>query len=391
MSKAFTELVPRSRPRSIGDLYADPGAERSSVITAHRPLLPRLQVDQTVPNNGPRIPNHAIVSHGRCSLYCRSIAVLRATKARGPGQVPGPLFPSTVVRGLRLLRSFVGFLLDVLELGPVDDTFGVVGQRAGLQADDVFALDRVYNREVRRIDDKLLVDHVGVLPAVGVLQIDLVAVLQVLQVVEREVAPRPWKPDAVTSDVHVGRLLPREPRGIEVYAGVVVKQLLIRTEAGRDGVVLDPLHRRDRELETLLLGRLDQVLAVSSVPLRALLRGDLLALGLVGHLLGRPLLLGVFFLRLLLRIFLLGRPPLVAGGLARGRTGGERHNHRQDRQYEHQISRTHHITSRSPHKIPYLKSVQNKDYKTVTFGPKLRYKLRRKLHTQTTLIQPVRT
>src|SRR5215212_872898 len=388
MSKALTELVPRSRPRSIEDPYADPGVQRFSVITAHHPLLPPRAGRRDRPESGPCIPDHASVAHGRRGLYCRFIAVARSTKARGPGLVPGPLLPFTVLGRLRLLRLL--FRLDALELGPVDDALGVVGKRAGLQADDVFALDRVYHREVRRIYDELLVDHVGVLPAVGVLQIDLVAVLQILQIVEGQVAPRAREPDAVSRDIHVGRLLPGETGRLEMHACVVVEQLLVRTEARRDGVVLDPLHRRDRELETLLLGRLDQVLAVFSVPLRALLRGDLLALGLVGHLLGRPLLLGVFFLRLLLRIFLLGRPPLVAGGLARGRTGGERHNHRQDRQYEHQISRTHHITSRSPHKIPYLKSVQNKDYKTVTFGPKLRYKLRRKLHTQTTLIQPVR-
>src|SRR5215212_1672686 len=184
MSKALTELVPRSRPRSIEDPYADPGVQRFSLITAHHPLLSPRAGRRDRPESRPCIPDHASVAHGRRGLYCRFISIARSTKARGPGRVPGPLLPFTVVGRLRLLR------LDALELGPVDDALGVVGKRAGLQADDVFALDGVYHREVRRIYDELLVDYIGILPAVGVLQIDFVAVLQILQIVEGQVAPR---------------------------------------------------------------------------------------------------------------------------------------------------------------------------------------------------------
>src|SRR5215208_3251838 len=145
--------------------------------------------------------------------------------------------------------------LDVRELGLVDDAFGVVRERAGLQADDVLAADRIQHGEVRGLDDQLLEDHIGVLPAVRILQVDLVALLQILEVVEGQIAVRPWEPDAVSRDVDVGVRLPREAGGPQVDGCVIAEQRRVGARSSRYGVVFDLFHRRNRELEILILGR----------------------------------------------------------------------------------------------------------------------------------------
>src|SRR5687768_1518440 len=92
--------------------------------------------------------------------------------------------PRITARALRLSAVLCSLRLDVLEHGPVDHTVRVVGQRAGLQADDVLALDRPQNGEVRRLDDELAEDLVSILPALRVLEIDLVALFQILEIIE---------------------------------------------------------------------------------------------------------------------------------------------------------------------------------------------------------------
>src|SRR5215204_7181947 len=224
--------------------------------------------------------------------------------------------------------------LDVLEHGPVDDTVCVVRQRAGLQADDVLALDRPQYGEIGWLDDELGEDLVGVLSAFRVLEVNLVALFQVLEIVESQVAVRPREPDAMSRDVDVGSPLPREPRIPQVDSGVVVEQRLVGAHTCRYRVVLDLLHLGNRELERLVLGGLERV-AYLTLPLcLTLLLRDLPGLCLLRHL-GRLLLalrcLPWRFLRLLTGgIFpSLVLPPLI-GGLARGGASSQRH-HRQGR------------------------------------------------------------
>src|SRR5215211_1327919 len=224
--------------------------------------------------------------------------------------------------------------LDVLEHGPVDDTVCVVRQRAGLQADDVLALDRLEYGEVRGLDDELAEDLVGILPAFRVLEVNLVALFQVLEIVEGQVAVRPRKPDAVSRDVDVGSPLPRETRVPQMDSSVVVEQRLVGALTRRYRVVLDLLHLGNRELEGLVLGGLERVGYLTLPLCLTLLRRDLLALRLLRHL-GRLLLaLGRLLRRFLLLCLLicprLILPPLI-GRLARGGASGQRHHHRQCR------------------------------------------------------------
>src|SRR5215218_3377352 len=53
ISSALTELVPRSRPRSIGEYYPCLWDERFSFIRAHHVLSPRAQESEPTPNEGP--------------------------------------------------------------------------------------------------------------------------------------------------------------------------------------------------------------------------------------------------------------------------------------------------------------------------------------------------
>src|ERR687893_418182 len=232
---------------------------------------------------------------------------------------------SAVVRSLRL---------DVLEHGPVDDTVCVVRQRAGLQADDVLALDRPQDGDIGWLHDKLAEDLVSILPAFRVLEVNLVALFQVLEIVEGQVAVRPREPDAMARDVDVGSPLPRETRVPQMDSSVVAEQRLVGAHTCRYRVVLDLLHLGNRELEGLVLGGLERV-AYLTLPLcLTLLRRDLPGLCLLRHL-GRLLLalrrLPWRFLRLLTGgIFpSLVLPPLI-GGLARGGASSQRH-HRQGR------------------------------------------------------------
>src|SRR5215211_1223368 len=218
--------------------------------------------------------------------------------------------------------------LDVLEHGPVDDTVCVVRQRAGLQADDVLALDRLEYGEVRGLDDKLSEDLVGILPAFRVLEVNLVALFQVLEIIECQVAIRPRETDAVSRDVNVGSPLPRETRVPQMDSSVVAEQRLVGAFTCRYGVVLDLLHLGNRELEGLVLGGIERISYLTLPLCLALLRRDLLSRRLFrqlgGLLLGRflhlCLLPGGNFTRLILA-------PLI-GGLARGGASGQHYHHR---------------------------------------------------------------
>src|SRR5215210_5547842 len=201
--------------------------------------------------------------------------------------------------------------LDVLEHGPVDNTVCIVRQRAGLQADDVLALHRPQYGEVRWLDDELAEDLVGVLSAFRVLEVNLVALFQVLEIVEGQVAVRPREPDAVSRDVDVGSPLPRETRVPQVDSSVVAEQRLVGAFTCRYRVVLDLLHLGNRELERLVLGRLKRVSYLTLPLCLTLLRRDLLALRLLRHR-GRLLLaLGRLLGRFLLLCLIL--PPPIGG------------------------------------------------------------------------------
>src|SRR5215213_5680408 len=218
--------------------------------------------------------------------------------------------------------------LDVLEHGPVDDTVCVVRQRAGLQADDVLALDRLEYGEVRGLDDKLSEDLVGILPAFRVLQVNFVALLEILEVVEGQVAVRPRKPDAVSRDVDVGGPLPREASAPQMDAGVVAEQRLVVAQTGRYRVVFDLLHRRNRELEGLVLGGLERVPHLTRPLARTLLRRDLITPGLLRHFLGRFLLtLGLLGFLLLCLLFGGLLPSLILLPVSGGRASGQRHHY----------------------------------------------------------------
>src|SRR5215210_7612404 len=196
--------------------------------------------------------------------------------------------------------------LDVLEHGPVDNTVCVVRQRAGLQAYDVLALDRPQYGEVRGLDNELAEDLVSVLSAFRVLEVNLVAIFQVLEIVEGQVAVRPREPDAVTRNVDVGSPLPRETRVPQMDSSVVAEQRLVGAFTCRYRVVLDLLHLGNRELEGLVLGGLERVNYLTLSLCLTLLRRDLLALCLLRHL-GRLLLaLGRLLGRFLLLCLLTG-------------------------------------------------------------------------------------
>src|SRR3712207_945497 len=135
------------------------------------------------------------------------------------------LFPYTT-----LFRSLVP--LDVLELAPDDQTRRVVRQGAGLQGYYVLALDTVYHGEVLRPGKELVEDLVGVHPALRVGYGELVAVLELVEVVEGEVAGGAREAEAVSGYVDVCHLLPRVAAALEVNGGVIAKELVVCTQPG---------------------------------------------------------------------------------------------------------------------------------------------------------------
>ena len=162
-------------------------------------------------------------------------------------------------------------------------------------------------------------------------------------------------------------------------SSVVAEQRLVGALTGRDRVVLDLLHLGNRELESLVLGGLERVAtlpalpypssarpACSSPPSSSWLWEALFAASSCPRSPSREVSASVpaprgIFPRLLL--------PSLIGGLARGGASGQRHHHRQCRQYQHQISQTHLITSRCLHQTPYSESIQIQDNKAVTVRP----------------------
>src|SRR5215211_4741451 len=89
------------------------------------------------------------------------------------------LLAGTILR--RLLRRVGQLALD-------DKTLLVVGQRAGLEGDDVLARPGICNVGIRRADDEGLEDVVGVFRAVGVGYVDLVANDDIAQIPEGQPA-----------------------------------------------------------------------------------------------------------------------------------------------------------------------------------------------------------
>src|SRR5215210_6779575 len=245
MSRALTELVPRSRPSNT----------------------PRALLTGTI--RGPEHPH------------------------------PDPLQNAQAGR-LPALR-----LLYVLELTPDEEAVHVVGLGAALQRHDVLPVYRGEHGHVLGTGDELPEDLVGVLPALGVRYVDLVALLELAEVVEGQVALGTREAEAVAGDVDVGLFLPREARGLEVDAGVVVKERLIGADPGGYLVVLYPLHLGNRELHHVVRGGLD-----GSDPSTRLLR----------TLLGRNLLFGGL---LRLRVLLLCPVALIARGRRGGAAGGQ--------------------------------------------------------------------
>ena len=105
------------------------------------------------------------------------------------------------------------------ELALDDQALFVIRQRASLQGDERLAFLGFHYLDVVRIYDLLIRHAVGVCGPCRVLEQDLIALDQLLEVVEDQVRVRALVPEAMTGDVGVGPLLPGEPRGRDVDGG----------------------------------------------------------------------------------------------------------------------------------------------------------------------------
>src|SRR5215212_4101374 len=147
-------------------------------------------------------------------------------------------------------------LLLALEFALHYEAVRVVGERTGLQADDVLTLWRPHDADGVRRDHTLLEYLVGVTRSVCVREEDLIPLLQLVEVPEHEIALRPRITNPVARDVDVGSPLPRETRTPHVD-DTVVESLLVPALGGVvDGHAVHPIQRRDGELEPLVLWRL---------------------------------------------------------------------------------------------------------------------------------------
>src|SRR5919112_1318715 len=142
------------------------------------------------------------------------------------------------------------------QLAPHYEAVRVVGEGAGLQADYVLALHGPQDAHLAGRDDALLEDLVGIAGPVGVGEEDLVALLELVEVPEHQVALCPRIADPVAGDVDVGLPLPRETRAPDVDHAVVERLVVAAPRGVVDGHAVNPLHPGDGELEPLALGRL---------------------------------------------------------------------------------------------------------------------------------------
>src|SRR5829696_3792469 len=127
----------------------------------------------------------------RTSNSCAPAAYSRLQSSR---TIDGTGCAERLLKGAAYLLS----LRDAPSLAPDEKALLVVRQRTRLECDDVLALDEFEIREGvgghrptrRSLPDRLLVDHVGVLPDLGVGDVDLVALLEFVEVPERQPAFR---------------------------------------------------------------------------------------------------------------------------------------------------------------------------------------------------------
>src|SRR5215213_1017526 len=147
-------------------------------------------------------------------------------------------------------------LLLALEFALHYEAVRVVGERTGLQADDVLTLWRPHDADGVGRDHTLLEYLVGVTRSVCVREEDLIPLLQLVEVPEHEVALRPRITNPVARDVDVSSSLPRETRTPHVD-DTVVESLLVPALGGVvDGHAVHPIQRRGGEFEPLALRRL---------------------------------------------------------------------------------------------------------------------------------------
>src|SRR5919112_4472978 len=161
------------------------------------------------------------------------------------------LLPSKSMKRVWGQRS----LAHILQLGSDYQTIGVFGQRAGLQANHALAGDGLRDLHFVWLGDEFPVDLVGVARAVSIDKKDLVSVVQLGEVVEKQMTPRVRVAFAVAEYVDVGLPLPGEVRAPEVHRSFAQEGILFSDGSGVDGYVLDALHLGDGKLEPLLLGR----------------------------------------------------------------------------------------------------------------------------------------
>src|SRR5918999_4420667 len=132
----------------------------------------------------------------------------------------------------------------------------VVGERTGLQADDVLPLCRPHDADGVGRDHTLLEYLVGVARTVCDREEDLIPLLQLVEVPEHEVALCARITNPVASDIHVGHVLPREARAPHVDNAVVEGLLVPALRGVVDGHAVHTIQSRDGEFEFLALRRL---------------------------------------------------------------------------------------------------------------------------------------
>src|SRR5918995_1516852 len=149
--------------------------------------------------------------------------------------------PTSVNRGEGPGRS----LLLALQYALHYEAVRVVGERTGLQADDVLVLCGTHDADGVWRDHPLLEDFVGVTGPVCVGQEDLIPLLQLVEVPENEVALRPRITHPVARDVDVGHILPRKARAPYVHGTVMESPLVTALGGVVDGNAIHPVHSRD--------------------------------------------------------------------------------------------------------------------------------------------------
>src|SRR5215203_2058781 len=216
--------------------------------------------------------HHMAFSQGsRPTLFGSSERRLEQKRGRGSAR-PSVIPPLPAER--------LGAVLNpaLLKFGLNDYAKRVVRERARLQGEYVFALYGLRHEQLRRLHLEGLEHFVGVLPAVGVLDKDLVALHDVVYVPEGEETGGVRVAQAVPGYVDVGLLLPWEARTFEVDAGEVPERILIVAERVGNGGGVYALHAGHRERQS----RIIRSLRLLCGALLLLGRGSIRRDGLVG-------------------------------------------------------------------------------------------------------------